>query len=86
MVLMMKPRVGETALTSSCMMDLTMVVFPALSRPSIRMRISLSFRRDLRRIESMAVGRISGGGAKIGDARLDEVKLEVAVGGCRYSR
>jgi hypothetical protein len=36
MVLMMKPSVGLTVLTSSFMIFLTMVVFPALSRPLIR--------------------------------------------------
>lgn len=72
---MMNPSVGLTVLTSSPMMLLTIVVFPALSRPlapspsvgvgpqaaqgreweanSIRILISLSLTRALRRIDSI---------------------------------
>lgn len=69
-VLMMKPSVGLTVVTSSFMILLTIVVFPALSSPlcpvssvddaggiyesyNIRIRISLSFSRAFRRMESM---------------------------------
>lgn len=52
-VLMMKPSVGLTVLTSSPMILFTIVVLPALSSPRRRIRISLSFSRALRRIESI---------------------------------
>lgn len=42
-VLMLKPRVGAIVSTSSPLNFLTMVVLPALSRPSISRRISFSF-------------------------------------------
>lgn len=73
MVLIINPRVGLTVVTSSFMICLTMVVFPALSRPlhyllastrtpdgegiySINIRISLSFRRAFRNMESILQG------------------------------
>jgi hypothetical protein len=65
---MMKPRVGLTLFTSSFMICLTIVVFPALSKPlfvswalqkdfvkthSINIRISLSFSRAFRKIDNI---------------------------------
>lgn len=71
MVLMMKPRVGLTVLTSSCIIFFTIVVFPALSRPlnllgvehsedfgcahSIRILMSLSFNRAFLSIDSIVL-------------------------------
>lgn len=68
-VLMMNPSVGLTVFTSSFIIFFTIVVLPALSRPlsnvstsatgdcyitySIRILISLSFRRALRRIDNI---------------------------------
>jgi hypothetical protein len=70
----MKPRVGLTLFTSSFMILLTMVVFPALSRPllqsafetankvegtySISIRISLSFSRAFRSIDSISSAQL----------------------------
>lgn len=75
MVLMMKPKVGLTLFTSSSIIFLTIVVFPALSNPlpgcqkkphqwvsathSIRILISLSFRRAFRSIDSIFENRLS---------------------------
>ena len=68
-VLIIKPNVGLTVVTSSFIIRFTMVVLPALSRPlryisreplglknypySIRIRISLSFKRAFRSIDNM---------------------------------
>ena len=43
MVLMLKPSVGDIVLMSSPFTRFTMVVFPALSRPTINTRTSFSF-------------------------------------------
>ena len=66
---MIKPKVGDTLLTSSFMIRLTIVVLPALSRPlgpqlegtdlvvaesySIKIRNSLSFNLAFRRMDSI---------------------------------
>ena len=71
----MKPSVGDTLLTSSFMIRLTMVVLPALSRPlrpwsedtnlvvaesySIKIRISLSFNLAFRRMDSILSNEVS---------------------------
>ena len=76
MVLMMNPSVGLTVFTSSPIIFLTIVVLPALSRPllkcqpksrtqgkfahSIRMRISLSLRRALRKMDSIFFSKAPG--------------------------